>query len=69
VLIFPLLSLFFSFLLLALPEYWTVRSSCRGESDYPQDVQAQILAKVEVFEGFVTLNALALGLSPSSNWS
>lgn len=30
--------------------------------DYSQDVQAQILAKVEAFERFVTLNALALGL-------
>ena len=40
-------------------------SSCRGgKSDYHQDVQAQILAKVEAFEGFVTLNALALGLLP-----
>ncbi|MDB9423237.1 hypothetical protein PN467_22670 [Microcystis aeruginosa CS-563/04] len=38
------------------------RSSCRGKSDYHQDVQAQILAKVEAFERFVTLNALALGL-------
>jgi hypothetical protein len=31
-------------------------------SDYPQDVQTQILAKVEAFERFVTLNAIALGL-------
>jgi hypothetical protein len=42
-----------------------VGSSCRGgKSDYPQDVQAQILAKVEAFEGFVTPNALALGWLP-----
>ncbi len=33
-----------------------------GKSGYPQDVQAEILAKVEAFERFVTLNALALGL-------
>jgi len=31
-------------------------------SDYSQDLQAQILAKVETFERFVTLNTLALGL-------
>ena len=31
-------------------------------SDYPQDIQTQILAKVEAFERFVTLNAIALGL-------
>ena len=35
-----------------------------GKSDYPQDVQAEILAKVEAFEGFVTLNTLALGWLP-----
>jgi len=31
-------------------------------SDYPQAVQTQILNKVEAFERFVNLNAIALGL-------
>ena len=31
-------------------------------ADYPETVQAQILAKVEAFERFINLNAIALGL-------
>ena len=31
-------------------------------SEHPQELQAQILAKVEAFERFVSLNAIALGL-------
>jgi hypothetical protein len=45
-------------------------------ADYPQSVQTRILAKVEAFERFLTLNAIALGLLqilalefPSQVWS
>jgi hypothetical protein len=31
-------------------------------ADYPESVQGQILAKVEAFERFVNLNAMALGI-------
>jgi hypothetical protein len=65
VLIFPLLSpFFFLFTFGSSRVLDSGKFLPGGESDYPQDVQAQILAKVEAFEGFVTPNALALGWLP-----
>jgi hypothetical protein len=62
VLIFPFLSpFFFLFTFGSSRVLDSAKFLPGGKSDYHQDVQAQILAKVEAFEGFVSEK---LGLKP-----